>query len=249
MTKKAYAKVNIFLKITGHDGNFHLINSRFMRVKHLYDEIEIVDGEKFNIIGDINCALRDNTVFKAYLELTNRYPETKKSFINKEIRIKKNIPEMAGLGGGSSDAAAFLLLANEMFDFNLSQNELMEIGAKIGSDVPFFITDVDVADVYGRGEIIKPRDEESLNIEVLTPPVECSTKDVYNFYKQNFFNPSITDFDKKETLELLENYSPSELNDLFLPAVTLYPELNKFKDFGFFSGSGSSFFKIKEKKD
>ncbi len=245
MKIKAYAKVNIFLKITGHDGMYHMIKSRFMKVKNLYDEIEIKEGEKFNITGDINCALRDNTVFKAYLELTRAYPDIKKWFIGKEITIKKNIPEMAGLGGGSSDAAAFLRLVNEKSPLNLSEKELMEIGNKIGSDVAFFITDADVADVYGRGDIVKKRDEKALDIEVFTPPIECSTPDVYRTYKEQFFNPSDTDFDKKDTKELLKNHKPAELNDLLMPALSLYPELNRYKDFGYFSGSGSSFFRVK----
>ena len=130
MKIKAYAKVNIFLKIVGHDGYYHLLKSRFMRVKNLYDEIEIVEAEKFNIIGDVNCVLRDNSVFRAYLELTKAYPDVKKWFIAKEIRIHKNIPEMAGLGGGSSDAAAFLLLVNKEANLNLSTKELIEIGKK-----------------------------------------------------------------------------------------------------------------------
>ncbi len=245
MKIKAYAKVNIFLKIIGHDGMYHQIKSRFMKVKDLYDEIEIVDAEKFNIVGDVNCVLRENSVFKAYLALTQEYPEIKKWFIGKEIRIHKKIPEMAGLGGGSSDAGAFLRLVNEKSGLNLDTDKLIEIGKKVGSDVAFFITDADVADVYGRGDIVEVRDEKALDLEVLTPPIECSTPEVYNAYKQNFFNPQNTDFDKKETLELLQNYKPSELNDLLKPALMLYPELYKYQDFGFFSGSGSSFFRVK----
>jgi len=245
MKIKAHAKVNIFLKITGHDGNYHLINSRFMKVKDLYDEIEIVEGEKFNIISNVNCALRDNTVFKAYIYLTQEYPDVKEWFIGKEIRIKKNIPEMAGLGGGSSDAAAFLRLVNEKSGLNLDKEKLLEIGKKIGSDVAFFIEDVDVADVYGRGDIVVPRDEKTLNLEIFTPPIECSTPDVYKMYKERFFNPMPTDLDKKKTKEILKNYSPTELNDLLQPALMLYPELNRYLDKGFFSGSGSSFFKLK----
>jgi len=248
MKTKAYAKVNIFREIVGHDGIYHLIKSRFMKVKNLYDEIEIVEADKFNIVGDVNCVLRDNTVFKAYVELTNAYPEIKKWFIGKEIRIKKNIPEMAGLGGGSSDAAAFLRLVNEKSGLNLDTPKLIEIGKKVGSDVAFFITNADVADVYGRGDIVEVRDEKALDLEILTPPIECSTKDVYNAYKQNFFNPSNTDFDKKETNELLQNYKPSDLNDLLKPALMLYPDLYKYQDFGFFSGSGSSFFRIKKEE-
>ena len=243
MKIKAYAKVNIFLKIVGHDGYYHLINSRFMRVKNLYDEIEIVEADKFNIIGDINCVLRENSVFKAYVALTQEYPEVKKWFIGKEIRIHKNIPEMAGLGGGSSDAAAFLRLVNRESGLNLDLDKLIEIGKKVGSDVAFFLADVDVADVYGRGDIVNPRDEKALDLEIFTPPIECSTPEVYRMYKERFFNPMPTDLDKKDTKEILTNYSPTELNDLLQPALMLYPELNRYLDKGFFSGSGSSFFK------
>ncbi|WP_456479475.1 4-(cytidine 5'-diphospho)-2-C-methyl-D-erythritol kinase [Nautilia sp.] len=244
MKIKAYAKVNIFLKIVDHDGFYHLIKSRFVKVKNLYDVIEITEGEKFNIIGDINCALRDNSVFRAYIELTRAYPDVKKWFIGKEIKIHKNIPEMAGLGGGSSDAAAFLKLVNEMGGFGLSKKQLAEIGKKIGSDVPFFIYDYDSANVYGRGDIVEKYDEKTPDIEVFTPPIECSTPDVYKTYKERFFNPKDTDFDKKTSLELLKSHTPSELNDLLRPALSICPDLYKYTDMGFFTGSGSSFFKV-----
>jgi len=246
MKIKAHAKVNIFLKITGHDGFYHLIKSRFMKVENLYDEIEIVDADKFNIVGDINCALRENSVFKAYVELTREYPEIKPWFIGKEIRIHKNIPEMAGLGGGSSDAAAFLRLVNEKSGLNLPSEELVKIGNKIGSDVAFFIYDYDSANVYGRGDIVEKYDEKPLDIEVFTPPIECSTPAVYRAYKERFFNPKDTDFDKKSSLTLLNNYSPAELNDLFQPALSIYPDLYKYANKGYFTGSGSSFFNIKK---
>ena len=245
MKIKAYAKVNIFLKVIGHDGMYHQIKSRFMKVKNLYDEIEIVESNKFNIIGDINCALRDNSVFRAYIELTNEYPDIKKWFIGKEIRITKNIPEMAGLGGGSSDAGAFLRLVNKESGLNLSTKELAKIGDKIGSDVPFFIYYYDVANVYGRGEIVEKVNEELLDIDVFTPPIECSTKKVYQTYKENFFNPSNVNFEDKNSLYLLQNYSPMELNDLLKPALSIYPDLYKYMNKGYFSGSGSSFFNIK----
>jgi 4-diphosphocytidyl-2-C-methyl-D-erythritol kinase len=245
MKIKAYAKINIFLKIVGHDGFYHLLKSRFMKVKNLYDEIEIVEADKFNIVGDINCVLRDNSVFKAYVELTKAYPEIKKWFIGKEIRIHKNIPEMAGLGGGSSDAAAFLRLVNEKSGLNLSKNQLCEIGKKIGSDVPFFIYDYDSANIYGRGDIVEKFDEELLDIEVFTPPIECSTPEVYKIYKEMFFNPQNTDFDTKPSLELLKNNTPSKLNDLYKAALYRYPDLYKYVDKGYFTGSGSSFFQIK----
>jgi len=243
MKAKSYAKINIFLKIEGYKDGYHQLNSRFMKVKNLYDEIEFKKGT-FNIIGDFGCVLRDNTIFKAYYELITTYPHIREYFIDKQIVVTKNIPEMAGLGGGSSNAATFLKMVNSDSGLNLSLDELAKLGAKIGSDVPFFIYDFDVANVYGRGEKVIAYDEKSLNVEVFTPPVECSTKDVFQMYREKYFNPQKSDFDKMPTQELLSTKTPEELNDLLRPSLALYPELHKYKDFGFFSGSGSSFFKI-----
>jgi len=241
MIEKSYPKINIFLKIEGFKDGYHQLNSRFMRIKNIYDEIEIKEG-KFNIIGDFDCAVRDNTIFKAYHKLITYYPEIREYFIDKQIIVKKNIPSMAGLGGGSSNAATFLKMVNKDSGLNLSTEKLAEIGAEIGSDVPFFIYDVDVANVYGRGEIIKPYNEKPIEVEITVPPIECSTPAVFKMYKEHFFNPQKSDFDKIPSLELLEKYSAEELNDLLKPALLLCNTLFKYEE-GFFSGSGSSFFK------
>ena len=145
------------------------------------------------------------------------------------------------VGGTFTD----LLLVNEKSGLNLSKKELAKIGNKIGSDVAFFIYDIDTANVYGRGDIVEKFDENLLDIEVFTPPIECSTPAVYKAYKERFFNPKNTDFDKQNSLVLLQNNTPTELNDLFQPALSLYPDLYKYMDKGFFTGSGSSFFKVK----
>jgi 4-diphosphocytidyl-2-C-methyl-D-erythritol kinase len=243
---KSYAKINLFLKIEGYKDGYHQLNSRFMKVKNVYDEIEIKESEKFDIIGNFDCALRDNTIFKAYLQLITNFPDIRDYFIGKEIVVTKNIPAMAGLGGGSSNAATFLNMVNEDSGLNLSKDELAKIGAEIGSDVPFFIYDFDVANVYGRGEIVTPYDEKPIEVEIGVPPVECSTPEVFKMYKEKYFNPQKSNFDEIPTKELLENKTPEELNDLLRPALARYSELFKYKDFGYFSGSGSSFFKVKK---
>jgi 4-diphosphocytidyl-2-C-methyl-D-erythritol kinase len=244
MKEKSYAKINIFLKIEGRAPNgYHLLNSRFMKVKELYDEIEIVDGN-FHILG-VDCPMRDNTIFKAYLELTKRYPESKKYFIGKQIKVTKNIPEMAGLGGGSSNAATFLKMANKLTNLNLPIEELVDIAKMIGSDVPFFIYDFDVANVSGTGEIIKEYKETPIDIEVITPPIGCDTAKVYQTYRQQFFNPAKSNFDEITSIELLNSYSNKELNDLLAPAMNSCSELWKYTNEGFMSGSGSSFFRLK----
>ena len=244
MKAKSYAKINLFLKIEGYEDGYHQLNSRFMRVKDLYDEIEFKKGT-FNIIGDFDCAVRDNTIFKAYMKLITYFPDIRDYFIDKQIVVTKNIPAMAGLGGGSSNAATFLKMVNEDSGLGLDIERLARIGAEIGSDVPFFIYDVDVANVYGRGEIVKPTDEKAIDVEIGVPPIECSTPEVFKMYREKYFNPQKSDFDKMDTMELLNNYKAEELNDLLRPALALYPDLFKYKDFGYFSGSGSSFFKIK----
>jgi 4-diphosphocytidyl-2-C-methyl-D-erythritol kinase len=249
MKEKSYAKVNLFLKIEGYKDGFHQLNSRFMRVKDLYDEIEIRDGDKFDIRGDFDCVLRDNTIFKAYLKLITYFPDIRDYFIGKEIIVTKNIPTMSGLGGGSSNAATFLNMVNKDSGLNLSKDELAKIGAEIGSDVPFFIYEIDVANVYGRGEIIVPYNEDAIEIEIAVPPVDCSTPEVFRMYRERYFNPQKSNFDKIPTMELLENKTPEELNDLLRPALARYSELFKYKDYGYFSGSGSSFFNIKQLKE
>ena len=69
---RAYAKVNIFLKITGTRGDYHEIVSRFMRVDSLYDELCFVpkDTQEFEILGDFECETQQNTIYKAYMALT-----------------------------------------------------------------------------------------------------------------------------------------------------------------------------------
>ncbi len=138
MTKKSYAKVNIFLKIVGLRDNYHLLASRFMLVKNLFDEISFIkkDVESFTLEGDFSCLLEKNTVYKAYKEL-EKYSEVKNFFQKNIVIIDKKIPEFAGLGGGSSNCATFLNMVNQACNLNLSKEELAKIGSNIGADVPF----------------------------------------------------------------------------------------------------------------
>ncbi|QFR48739.1 4-(cytidine 5'-diphospho)-2-C-methyl-D-erythritol kinase [Sulfurimonas lithotrophica] len=250
---KAYAKVNTFLKITGLRGDYHEIISRFMRVDDLYDELsfEKKDTPDFKIIGSFSCTTEQNTIYKAYNELLEY---TKSESLDKlmqtyAVKVDKNIPAFAGLGGGSSDAATYLKMCNEVLHLNLSIKELAEIGLKVGADVPFFIYGYDSANVSGIGEIVEPFDEPLLKFDVYTPNIEISTPKVYKSYRDNFFNPiNSTELHKLKnatSIEVLESYSPEEANDLFNPALKEYPKLKKHqKDEYYFSGSGSSFFRV-----
>lgn len=245
--QKAYAKVNIFLKITGVRDGYHEILSRFMVVKDLYDEIEFikkdVSSDEFVLVGDFNCATEQNTIYKAYKQLLI-YPKIVEFFKTHYVKVKKNIPSFAGLGGGSSDAATFLLMCNDMLE--LSKDKLATIGSRVGADVPFFVYGYDSANVSGIGEIVERFDEETLDFEIVTPPIEISTPRVYKSYRENFFDPlkDKKSFKDRTTLEILNSMDAMEANDLLRPALFEYSEL-KLLDNYFFSGSGSSFFRVK----
>jgi 4-diphosphocytidyl-2-C-methyl-D-erythritol kinase len=250
---KAYAKVNIFLKITGLRGDYHEIISRFMRVDHLYDELsfEKKDFKDFKIIGNFSCSVEQNTIYKAYKALLNytKSESLERLMQTYAIKVNKNIPAFAGLGGGSSDAASYLKMCNEVLHLNLSIKELATIGLEVGADVPFFIYGYDSANVSGIGEIVQKYDEPLLNFDLYTPNIEISTPKVYKSYRANFFNPIDEQEAQKLTnatsLEILNSYTPEDANDLFKPALKEYPTLKKTQKEGYyFSGSGSSFFKV-----
>ena len=90
MIYKAYAKVNIFLKIVGTRGDYHELVSRFIRVENLYDELKFSDKKEdceFELVGDFGCDLKSNTIFKAYkapksviIELKAKYKSRKNIF-------------------------------------------------------------------------------------------------------------------------------------------------------------------------
>ena len=250
MTKKSYAKVNIFLKIVGIRENYHIIASRFVRVKNLFDTISFIkkDVDNFSIEGNFSCVLEKNTVYKAYKEL-EKFDEVKEFFKKNIVKIDKNIPEFAGLGGGSSNCATFLNMVNEACNLNLNKEELAKIGSNIGADVPFFVYEFDSANVSGIGEIVEEFNEESLNIEVITPKIACDTGKIYKNFREKFYKELNKDEVKElfvtNSKDILKKFSINEANDLYFSALDLNQDLKKFeKDNWFFSGSGSSFFKI-----
>jgi 4-diphosphocytidyl-2-C-methyl-D-erythritol kinase len=169
------------------------------------------------------------------------------------VFVKKAIPAFAGLGGGSSDAATYLKMCNEVLHLGLSLSELARVGLKVGADVPFFIYGYKSANVSGIGEIVEEFEEELLELETFTPKIEISTPKVYKSYRENFYAPleaeKILEFKNAKSADILKNFSANEANDLFQPALLEYKELKNHYQYAWhFSGSGSSFFKVKEEK-
>ena len=253
----AHAKVNIFLKITGHKDNYHTLISRFVKVEDLYDTIEFVPCkcESFTIEGCDDIPLESNTIYKAYKALNDATGDLDilNFFYKHKIVVTKRIPSQAGLGGGSSDAAAFMRLVKEACSLLISTDDLADIGSKVGADVPFFIYNYSSANVAGFGELVMPFEEPPLQLELFTPDIGCDTAEVYKtFNKYLLRNVDLTSFfgwdkmDSRTLLKLIQD--PVALNDLFPAAMAVYPELEKSKKTGwFFSGSGSTFFRLKEK--
>jgi len=251
---KAHAKVNIFLKITGHKEGYHTLLSRFMRVENLFDTIEFIPCvcESFTIEGCEGVSLESNTIYKAYKALNDHTGDLDilNFFYKHKVVVTKRIPSQAGLGGGSSDAAAFMRLVKEVCNLMIDTKDLATIGSTIGADLPFFIYNYPSANVSGFGEVVEPFEEEALSLELFTPNIGCDTTVVYKTFKEHLLNDitlcSFIGWDRLDSKTLLEMIAdPIILNDLYAAARIAYPELKKVaKEGWYFSGSGSTFFRL-----
>ena len=176
----AYAKVNLTLDVLGKraDG-YHDLQSVMQTISLRDDvEIDIGTGKPWKLVCDkdnIPCDER-NLAWKAakvYCDAMKKDPN------GLEIRITKRIPSEAGLGGGSADAAAVLRALNEYYGNPLSIMALAELGAQVGSDVPF-CTLCGTAMVEGRGERLrKLPDMPDCCFVVCKPPFSSSTPELY----------------------------------------------------------------------
>jgi len=251
---KAHAKVNIFLKITGYKDGYHTLLSRFMRVETLYDSITFVPCacDTFTIEGCDGVPLKSNTIYKAYKVLNDHTGDLDilNFFYKHKVVVTKRIPSQAGLGGGSSDAAAFMRLVKEVCNLMISTEELAKLGSTIGADLPFFIYNYPSANVSGFGEVVEPFDEEPLELELFTPDIGCDTSVVYKTFKAHLLNDislcSFLGWEKLDSKTLLEMIAdPIILNDLYAAARIAYPALKDVAKKGwYFSGSGSTFFQL-----
>ncbi|NNE93575.1 MAG: 4-(cytidine 5'-diphospho)-2-C-methyl-D-erythritol kinase [Verrucomicrobiales bacterium] len=188
----APAKTNLSLRVLGkREDGFHEIETRMVPLT-LADELTL-DWTKENAVN-LTCSDPDlptgeeNLATKAVRALEQR---TGKTFSLK-IHIEKQIPSGAGLGGGSSDAAAVLRAINEMAELNLSTEELAEVAAEVGSDVSFFVYGT-VCDCRGRGEIVEPVEdfERELPVVLVKPNFEISAAFAYQNYVDSKAIPGV----------------------------------------------------------
>lgn len=155
-TERAYAKVNLHLHVgLRRSDGYHDITSLFQMID-LYDTVavDVQPAGHLHITCDPIPGIdpQRNTMVDSAL----RYAEAVGLTASVRISCEKRIPMQAGLGGGSSDGAAILHLLNRVCGYPLTYEELMHLGAQVGSDVPFFLAGSTVAFVHGRGEHVEP---------------------------------------------------------------------------------------------
>ncbi len=141
---KAPAKINRVLRIRERDNasGIHNTESIMLAVSSPVDEVRVWPSHRgdFRIEGSIICNKESNILLKAKRELERAMSENgDRPGINCVIRLQKEIPIGSGMGGGSSDAAAFMRIANRIFGLGFNAKEMEAIAFRVGSDVPFFL--------------------------------------------------------------------------------------------------------------
>ena len=255
----AHAKLNLGLKILGRrDDGFHNILSVFQTID-LCDRLVFKPAGQGQIIlscDDADLSVGpDNLVYQA-VQAFRDYTGMDRGV---EIALEKRIPMAAGLGGGSSDAAAVLRVLNRVWEVDLSGGELREIGASLGSDVPFFVRQKGTAVVSGRGEMMRyvPWSADVAYV-LVCPGFQVHTGWAFANYKKTLtghgeydsFINSVTDLPGADFWGRIEND--------FLPLIVQsHPEtrdiLSRLTDAGAMvasmSGSGSTLYGVFECRD
>lgn len=174
----AWAKINLTLSVLGkRDDGYHALAS-VMQTISLCDTLRI----QLTVHDDLHCAV-DVPALSNDQNLAHRAARLLRDegYLKAGVGIElhKEIPAQGGLGGGSSDAASVLSALNKLASLGLTEARLEELGARLGSDVPFFIRG-GTALIEGRGECVTPLpDAEPLWLIVVRPPVSISTATVF----------------------------------------------------------------------
>ena len=256
---KAYAKINLGLDVVRRrEDGYHEVRMVMQTIK-LYDKLTFRLLEEDEIRLKTNLGFlpvnEDNLVYKAVKLLKDTY-NVKKGL---EIDLYKCIPVAAGMAGGSTDCAAALVGAAKLFDLHLSKQELMELGVKLGADVPYCVLR-GTALSEGIGEILTPLPSiPNCHILIAKPPISVSTKFVYENLKANELekHPDIdgmVESIKEGSLQGITDRMENVLETVTIPA---YPVIEEIKDCmkengainSLMSGSGPTVFGIFDSKE
>lgn len=253
VTVHAPAKINLTLDIVGVRGDgYHLLESVFQSVS-VYDTVVVKKkwGKGITLIADdCDCPVEKNTAYKAAVAFF-RYTGIKKGV---KITLDKHIPQQAGMGGGSADAAGVLWALNTLFDTRLTLEQLCEIGLKVGADVPFCVVG-GTCMCEGRGEILRKLPDMPQCIFVICKPeFPVSTPELFRQIDSVEITrrPDHAAMEQALTAGDLEQVSRNVFN-VFDPVVSRdHPEIDEIKsvmaDYGAIAcqmtGSGSATFGI-----
>ncbi|EGU29069.1 4-(cytidine 5'-diphospho)-2-C-methyl-D-erythritol kinase [Vibrio scophthalmi] len=210
------AKLNLFLYITGRRANgYHELQTLFQFLDH-GDELTITANKsgEITLSPDIpGVALHDNLIWRAATALQ----QFTGCQYGADIQLQKILPMGGGIGGGSSNAATVLVALNHLWQTSCTDDQLAEIGLKLGADVPVFVRG-HAAFAEGVGEEIIAVEPEEKYYLVVRPDVSIATVDI-------FTHPDLTrDTEKRPLSELLENIYENDCEKI---VRMLYPEVDK----------------------
>ncbi|WP_262123307.1 4-(cytidine 5'-diphospho)-2-C-methyl-D-erythritol kinase [Anaerococcus sp. Marseille-Q5996] len=249
MNRKCFAKINLTLdSLYKRDDSYHEIDTIMARIS-LFDELEIIPNDRgiFNYSSNLEtiCPVEDNLIYKAWEILKEKIENP-----GVDVYLKKNIPLAAGLAGGSTDAAEMIKGLNELWNLNLSKKQMMEIGKKLGADIPFFFEN-SPARAKGIGEILFPF-ENNLDMKILlvNDGTEISSAEVYKKLRDfgHVENDLIVEKLKKgdhSAIFYFENVMEDVVTDMYPHLLDLkYEFLEYGAEVTLISGSGASIFGI-----
>lgn len=251
---KSYAKINISLRVVSkRSDGYHELDSVMVPIE-LHDSIIITtlknSYDNFVTVDDFsNGLIHYNLASSGINALAKKYGFSTKF----RVYIHKVIPMQAGLGGGSSNAAFTMKAVNSMLKLNATDEEIIELAAPLGADIPFFVK-CEPARCKGIGEKINPiKIKNNYYVLIVKPTSGCSTKEVFAIADKKEYKP----VDIDNVIKALEEGDDDLLaecmgNSLEDAAISLVPEIAQIKDtlkaaglkLVLMSGSGSTVFAL-----
>lgn len=259
LTRRAYGKINLGLDVIRRRPDGYHEVKMIMQMVDIYDELTMAETENGQItISTDNAELPNdehNLIYKAII----KFRETTGEKMGVCVTLKKNIPIAAGMAGGSTDAAAALILYNDLCGRKLSVEELCKIGVKVGADVPYCIMGK-TALSEGIGEVLTPlQAPPKCSLVIAKPDINVSTKFVYEHLQLDTLkkHPDIDGMRKAIENGDLQGICDRMENVLETVTVQEYPVITQIKELliqngaenALMSGSGPTVFAVFTDKD
>ncbi|MFI3264824.1 MAG: 4-(cytidine 5'-diphospho)-2-C-methyl-D-erythritol kinase [Rikenellaceae bacterium] len=251
MTIKANCKINIGLDVLERrEDGYHELSTVMIPICGLFDllHFEVTSGSDVEFFGEgmvVDCSPESNLCVKAYNLMKKLHPDIG----GLKITLDKRVPFGAGLGGGSSDATAVILVINRLFNLNCSEEQLIDLAAQLGSDTAFFVRNTPQL-CSGRGEIMTSVDLnlKGKYIALIKPEINVSTGEAYSGVTPAYPATALSEL----IIEPVEQWQGKIKNDFEPHIFKAYPLLDEIKNhllhsgavYAAMSGSGSTIFGI-----